>query len=108
MAYFDVSVGVVRPAGSTVDQVRWDMVARYRGSGSTGNGPAINGTEGGLFQAVRMTNGALFLVGGQVEVACNGPIVQTPVGVYDETASPDTDLRYTKIVIGPLPAAAVF
>jgi hypothetical protein len=104
MAYYDVSVTQTRPAGSAVDQVRWDMVAQYRGSASTGNGPVINGTEGGLFQAVRMTGGALALVGGQVEVACNGPIVQTPAGpiVYDETASPDTDLRYTKIVIGPL------
>jgi hypothetical protein len=108
MADFDVSVSVVRPAGSTVDQVRWDMVARYRGSGSAGDGAEpTHGTEGGLFQAVRMTNGSTVLVGSQVEVACNGTVPsseQVNLSVYDETQSPDTDLRYTKIVVGPLAA----
>lgn len=107
VAYYDVTVGTARPAGSTHDQVRWDMVARYRGSASTGDGEPITGTEGGFYQPVQMADGRIFLVGGQTEVACNG--VLTDKGgnyLYDETASPTTDVLYTKVVVGPFRAPA--
>lgn len=107
MAYYDVTVTPLRTEGSEVDGVRWDMVAQYRGSASTGDGEVLTGTEGGWFEAVELTDGSVALIGGQVEVACNCIIVQTPHTLaWDETESPDTDLRYTKIVIGPFPGDA--
>jgi hypothetical protein len=103
---YQISTGAVRDASGRTD-VRWDMQGEYRGSPAkfTAGQPA-GGLEGGVFQRVGAGE-ASFLVASPMDVPCFGLAVMDPkdpaahVQPSSGQTNTQTELRYTKVVIGP-------
>lgn len=113
-AFYTISLVPVERRGSATREVRWDMVGQYRGSPAKfTRGQPVPGMEGGFFEAVaaapstggasgnvlNQENNEEYMVSDGEE---NGIICFCDLTQVDERGTPLTNMKYTKIVLGPL------